>query len=104
LFAVGFGATALAVWIAALYDPIIALVITAALFLVIAAIALIVNSIYQTRAKRRIRRNAALRSAAVATAMVSLRRTGTAALPIAAVVAGALLATQLTGGDDDADE
>lgn len=104
LFALGFGATALTLAIAQTYDLLIALVITASLFLALAAIALIINAVLQARAKRRIRRNSAVRSAAIATALVSLRRSGTAALPLAALVGGAFLARQIFGeGDDEVD-
>jgi len=105
LFAIGFGATALTLAVAQTYDLLIALVITGSLFLALAAIALIVNAVLQMRAKRRIRRNSALRSAAIATAMVTLRRSGTAALPLAALAGGVFLARELLGdGSDDGDD
>ena len=100
-FAIGFGATAMTLWLAQTYDMVIALVVTASVFLAVAALALIVNAVLQMRAKRRIRRNAAVRSAAIATALVSLRRSGKSALPVAALLAGAFVARQLFDGEEE---
>lgn len=103
LFAVGFGATALTVWLATTYDLIIALTVTACLFLALAALALIINAVLQRRARRRMARNAAVRSAALATALVTLRRSGGTVLPIAAAIAGLVLAARMTGNGDGDD-
>jgi len=105
LFAIGFAAAAFAVWLAATYDPIIALTVTACLFLTVAALALIVNALLQRRARRRNARNSAVRGAALATALVALRRSNKTLLPIAAGIAGLALAARVAlTEDEDADE
>lgn len=104
LFAVGFAASALAVWLAATYDPIIALAVTACLFLAVAALALILNAILQRRARRRSARASAVRGAALATALVALRRSKGTLLPVVAGIAGLTLAARMALDEDDDDE
>lgn len=97
LFAIGFLASAAAVALAQAYDWIIALVVMAAIFVLIAAFALTVNTVLARRTRRRSDRSAAVKSAAVATGMIALRRSSTKALPLLAVVAGLALANHLLG-------
>lgn len=104
LFAVGFGAVAGTVAIARSYDLLVALVIMSAIFLAIAALAVIVNAALAARARRRNSRSAAVKSAALATGLVAIRRSGTTALPLIAAIAGLLLASRLVGEDEAGDE
>ena len=84
LFAVGFGAAAGTV--------------------AIAVLAVIVNAALAARARRRNSRSAAVKSAALATGLVAIRRSGTTALPLIAAIAGLLLASRLVGEDEAGDE
>lgn len=103
LFAIGFAASAGAVALARTYDWVIALVVMSAVFIVLAAIALVTNALLARRARRRFDRSAAVKSAALATGLVAARRSGGAALPIVAAIAGLVLANRLLGGDSSAD-
>lgn len=103
LFAVGFGAAAGTVAIARTYDLLAALVIMSAIFLAIAALAIIVNAVLAARARRRHSRSAAVKSAALATGLVAMRRSGTTALPLIAAIAGLVLAGRLLGDDEASD-
>lgn len=103
LFAVGFGSAAGAVALAQTYDWRIALVVMAAIFVLVAAVAVIVNAILARRARRKLDRSAAVKSAALATGLVAARRSGTAALPLAAVAIGLLVGSRLLGGGSPTD-
>lgn len=99
LFAVGFAASAGAVALARTYDWIIALIVVAAVFVLVAALALVVNAMLSRRARRRSDHSAAVKSAALATGLVAVRRSGTAALPLVAAIAGLVLANRLLGDE-----
>lgn len=103
-FAIGFGAAAGTVAIARSYDLVVALIIMSAVFLAIAALAVIVNAVLAARARRRHSRSAAVKSAALATGLVAIRRSGTTALPLIAAIAGLVLASRLVGEDESGDE
>lgn len=101
LFAIGFAASAGAVALARAYDWVIALIIVAAVFLMITALAIIINAILARRARRRFDRSAAVKSAALATGLIAARRSGSIALPIIAVIGGLVLANRFLGQDED---
>lgn len=97
LFAVGFGATALAIWLSELYDAIIATIIVSAVFLIICCLTLLINAMVQRRIRRKRAQSSALKGAAVATGLTALRRQGPAPLLIALI--GLAAASQVLGRD-----
>lgn len=99
LFAIGFATASLTIWLAQTQGLIVALFVTASMFLSVSALAIITNFFYQRRQRRKLAQSASLRGVAMANMFEATRESKFAKAAALAVV-GLVVAQQVMQNND----